>query len=220
MTEINMKAFVITLLDNPESVKAANKCIESGLRNGLAIKQFQAVTPDDEPLEILERKGIAPDKFDEKYSRNLNCISAFLSHHTLWEMCVRENETFVIFEHDAVMVDRIPPAFPNYVMNLGHPSYGKWNTPKMLGVNPLTSKRYFPGAHAYMVTPAGAQLLVENAPMYAKPTDVYLNLDTFPWLQEWYPFVAEARDSFTTIQTETGCLAKHNWKEGYEIINA
>jgi hypothetical protein len=71
-----------------------------------------------------------------------------------------------------------------------------------------------------MVTPAGAQLLVENAPMYAKPTDVYLNLDTFPWLQEWYPFVAEARDSFTTIQTETGCLAKHNWKEGYEIINA
>jgi hypothetical protein len=49
---------------------------------------------------------------------------------------------------------------------------------------------------------------------------VYLNLDTFPWLQEWYPFVAEARDTFTTIQVEEGCLAKHNWKEGYEIIDA
>ena len=215
-----MKAFVITILENKRSVESANRCIESGKRQGFKIEKFGAITPDDEPLEILERKGIAPDKFDEKYSRNLNCISAFLSHYSLWEMCSKGKETYVIFEHDAVMVDRIPPAFPNYVMNLGHPSYGKWNTPKMLGVNPLTSKRYFPGAHAYMVTPAGAQLLVENAPMYAKPTDVYLHLDTFPWLQEWYPFVAEARDSFTTIQTETGCLAKHNWKEGYEIIDA
>jgi hypothetical protein len=65
-----------------------------------------------------------------------------------------------------------------------------------------------------------ARTFVENAPMYAKPTDVYLNLDTFPWLQEYYPFVAEAQDSFTTIQVEEGCLAKHNWKEGYEIIDA
>ena len=215
-----MKAFVITILENKRSVESANRCIESGKRQGFKIEKFSAITPDDEPLEILERKGIAPSKFDEKYSRNLNCISAFLSHHTLWEMCAKDNETYIIFEHDAIMVDRPPPTTFNYVMNIGHPSYGNYNTPKQIGVNPLTSKRYFPGAHAYMVTPAGAQLLVENAPMYAKPTDVYLHLDTFPWLQEWYPFVAEARDSFTTIQTETECLAKHNWKEGYEIIDA
>lgn len=214
-----MKAFVITLVNNPQSVRVANRCIESGRKNGLSIKQFQAITPNDKPLEILEGKGISPNKFDEKYSRNLNCISAFLSHHTLWEMCVREEETFVIFEHDAVVYDRIPSVPFNYVMNIGSPSYGKYNTPSQLGVNPLTSKRYFPGAHAYMVNPAGAKLLVENAPMYAKPTDVYLNLETFPWLQEYYPFVAEAQDSFTTIQVELGCLAKHNYDEKYEIIN-
>lgn len=214
-----MKAFVITLVNNPQSVRVANRCIESGRKNGLSIKQFQAITPNDKPLEILEGRGISPNKFDEKYSRNLNCISAFLSHHTLWEMCVREEETFVIFEHDAVVYDRIPSVSFNYVMNIGSPSYGKYNTPSQLGVNPLTSKRYFPGAHAYMVNPAGAKLLVENAPMYAKPTDVYLNLETFPWLQEYYPFVAEAQDSFTTIQVELGCLAKHNYDEKYEIID-
>jgi len=46
-----------------------------------------------------------------------------------------------------------------------------------------------------------------------------MHLDTFPWLQEYYPFVARADDSFTTIQVERGCLAKHNYKDGYEIIN-
>ena len=215
-----MKAYVITIRGNINSVQSANKCIDSGKLHGLKIEKFSAITPADNPVELLKTRGISPIQFDEKYSRNENCIAAFLSHYALWEACSKGTENFVIFEHDAIMVDRIPPALPNYVMNLGHPSYGKWNTPAQLGINPLTTKRYFPGAHAYMVTPQGGRLLVENAPMYAKPTDVYLNIDTFPWLQEWYPFIAEARDTFTTIQVEAGCRAKHNWKEGYEIIDA
>ena len=215
-----MIAKVITLIQNSQSIEVAERCIASGKKHGLKIEMFRAITPSDEPLELLEREGIAPSKFDERYSRNLNCISAFLSHYTLWKECANQKETYVIFEHDAVMVDRIPSSTFPYVMNIGAPSYGRFNTPQQIGVNPLTTKKYFPGAHAYMVTPAGAKLLVENAPMYAKPTDVYLNLDTFPWLNEWYPFVAEARDSFTTIQVEDGCLAKHNWKKGYEIIDA
>ena len=215
-----MKAYVITIRGNINSVQSANKCIDSGKLHGLKIEKFSAITPADNPVELLKTRGISPIQFDEKYSRNENCIAAFLSHYALWEACSKGKENFVIFEHDAIMVDRIPPAFPNYVMNLGHPSYGKWNTPAQLGINPLTTKRSFPGAHAYMVTPEGGRLLVENAPMYAKPTDVYLNIDTFPWLQEWYPFIAEARDTFTTIQVEAGCRAKHNWNEGYEIIDA
>ena len=215
-----MKAFVIAIEDNEKSMKAANRCIDTAKTYDIDVQIFKAITPSDNPLKLLEEKGIPIDGFDEKYSRNLNCISAFLSHYALWEACSKGNENFVIFEHDAVMVAPLPFVFPNYVMNMGKPSYGKWNTPPMLGINPLTTKRYFPGAHAYMVTPAGARLLVENAPLYAKPTDVYLNLTTFPWLQECYPFVAEARDTFTTIQVEEGCKAKHNWKEGYEIIDA
>lgn len=215
-----MKAKVITLIHNSQSIEVAERCIASGKKFGHEIKMFRAITPMDEPLEMLENKGIAPNSFDEKYSRNLNCISAFLSHHTLWERCVEDNETYVIFEHDAVMTAPIPTQPFRYAMNIGEPSYGKFNIPRQLGVNPLTTKRYFPGAHAYMVTPAGAKLLIENAPMYARPTDVYLNLDTFPWLQEYYPFVAKAKDSFTTIQVEEGCVAKHNWREGYKIIDA
>jgi GR25 family glycosyltransferase involved in LPS biosynthesis len=215
-----MKAHVITITDNPNSVKVAQRCVASGKKFGLDIMLFDAITPRDEPLEMLEESGIPPNAFDERYSRNLNCISAFLSHYSIWKRCAEGNENYAIFEHDAVLTAPIPTQSFRYAMNIGAPSYGKWNTPKTLGINPLTTKKYFPGAHAYMVTPAGAKLLVENAPMYAKPTDVYLNLDTFPWLQEYYPFVAEAQDSFTTIQVEEGCRAKHNWKKGYDIIDA
>jgi len=36
-------------------------------------------------------------------------------------------------------------------------------------------------------------------------------------LQEYWPWPVEAHDSFTTIQNENGCLAKHNYGETYGI---
>ena len=71
-----------------------------------------------------------------------------------------------------------------------------------------------------MITPEGASRLVREASKHAKPTDLYLNLDTFPFLQEYYPFCAYVDDSFTTIQNEEGCIAKHNWNKDYKIIDA
>ena len=44
-----------------------------------------------------------------------------------------------------------------------------------------------------------------------------LNKNNFPWLQEYYPWVAEANDNFSTIQKTEGCLAKHLYNETYRI---
>jgi hypothetical protein len=63
-------------------------------------------------------------------------------------------------------------------------------------------------------------MLVQQARFEARPTDVFLNLNSFAFLQEFYPWPVEARDSFTTIQSEAGCRAKHNFDQNYEIINA
>ena len=57
-----------------------------------------------------------------------------------------------------------------------------------------------------------------QAQIYARPTDVFLNRDVMPWLQEYYPWPVECRDSFTTIQKTEGCLAKHNYNNDYKII--
>jgi GR25 family glycosyltransferase involved in LPS biosynthesis len=214
-----MKAYVITIMDNPDSVKAAERCIKSAAKYGLEVEKFAAVTPDKDPLWYARKKGIPVKGFEEKYSRFENCVSAFLSHFSLWEKCVKDNSNYMILEHDAYFVDSVN-IFVNYdkAMNLGKPSYGKAQRPMKLGVNPLTSKQYFPGAHAYMIKPAGAKAFIERAYIDAGPTDVFLHLGRFPWLEEYYPWPVEARDTFTTIQKTEGCLAKHNYNDQYKII--
>jgi len=214
-----MKNYVITILDNKRSVQVADRCIRTAAANGLTVEKFKAITPKDNLELLLKQEGINPMHFVEQYSRTDNCIAAFMSHYSLWKLCAAGTEEFTIFEHDAVVVAPIPEFIPyQQVISLGKPSYGKFNTPPLLGVNVLTSKQYFPGAHAYRLKPAGARALIAVAQVRAAPTDVFLHLQTFPFLEEYYPWPVEADDSFTTIQKTNGCLAKHNYNETYEII--
>lgn len=214
-----MKNYVITMSQLPQSVKAAERCIESGRNFNIIVKKWEATTPNELLPSLLFNANIKEEGFKEKYSRIDNCMAAFHSHWSLWKHCVDIQEQITIFEHDAVIVDLLPVINFNGCINLGRPSYGKFNTPSMLSTNPLTSKRYFPGAHAYRVNPSGAQRLIDQARVHARPTDVFLNIDTFPWLQEYYPWPVEARDTFTTIQKTEGCLAKHNYHgANYKIL--
>lgn len=215
-----MKSYVITIMDNEKSVQSAQRCIESGARFNIDIEMWPAITPQNtDVLKLAEMQGINVDGFKEKYSRFENCVAAFLSHFSLWGQCHVSNEEIQIFEHDAVIINQIPQFIKhNGCINLGKPSYGKYNDPILLAVNPLTSKRYFPGAHAYRINPKGAKQLLAQAKVKARPTDVFLHLDTFPWLEEYYPWPVHAMDTFTTIQKVEGCLAKHNYGKKYEII--
>ena len=216
-----MKNSVITIVNNPRSVNVAERCVKSGAKFGMDIKFFEAITPYNTDLnKMMKTEGIDFDGFKEKYSRLSNCVAAFLSHYSLWKRAVDTNDTITIFEHDAVIVDQIPDIPFNQCISFGKPSYGKFNTPIRLGVGPLVSKPYFPGAHAYRVSPKGAEQLIYQAKKAAKPTDVFLNIHTFPGLQEYYPWPVEARDNFTTIQKKEGCLAKHSYNETYRIEEA
>lgn len=213
-----MKAFVITILDNEKSNQAADRCIASAKKYGLEVVKYNAITPADDPVEIAKKKKISLKLFKEPYSRFYNCVSAFLSHHSLWEQCLNNNERYLIFEHDAVITNTINVnANTKGCVSLGKPSYGGYRNPGILGIGPLNSKNYFPGAHAYMLDPFAARFLIERARLVARPTDLFLNLDSFPFLQEMYPWPVEARDTFSTIQKPMGCLAKHNYGEEYVI---
>ena len=214
-----MKSFVITIESIEKSVQAANRCIKTGKKYGFEIEKFKATTPADNPIEIIHKLGISPQGFVEKYSRRENCIAAFLSHYYLWKKAVDTNENIIIFEHDAIITGSLPENFKfNKVITFSKPSYGKFNTPMKIGVDGLVQKQYFGGAHGYIVSPEGAKILIEKSKIEAAPTDVFLNLDLFPWLEELYPWICIASDSFTTIQKEAGCLAKHRYDETYEII--
>jgi GR25 family glycosyltransferase involved in LPS biosynthesis len=213
-----MLAYVITILNNEKSVQAAKRCIKSAAKNGLEVDMWKATTPKDFPIEKLIDKGIPTTPFDEIYSRTQNCAAAFCSHMSLWERSIEYNEPVVIFEHDAVVHDKVPTDVPfDKVMTFSKPSYGKFNTPSIIGVNPLTQKRYFGGAHGYIVKPQGAVELIEQAKTMPRPADLFLSLDFFPWLQEYYPWVCTAMDDFSTIQNMNGIQAKHRYGETYGI---
>lgn len=214
-----MTHYVITIMDNIKSYECAERCIASGKKWGNYIHKWEATTPKDDPELLFLREGLPIDgirEHDKKYSRFENCAAAFYSHYSLWKQCVHLNHPITIFEHDAVLHNSIPKNPFKYVMNIGQPSYGKYENPPLFGVNHLTSKRYLPGAHAYRVTPTGAKMLIELAKRKARTTDVFIHLDDI-YIQEYYPWVATADDSFTTIQKEAGIQAKHN---KVEIIDA
>ena len=215
---MKMKAFVITIESHKGSQQVANRCIKSGEKYGIRIEKWKATTPHDMPIDKLMTDKVNIVGLHETYSRIANCAAAFHSHYSIWKNAVETQEMHMIFEHDAVIINDIPKTIQfDKVVSLGAPSYGKYNTPSRLGVGPLVSKKYFPGAHGYIVKPDGAKLLIEQAKKIARPTDVFLNTDYFPWLEEYYPWPVEARDSFTTIQNENGCYAKHSYGETYRV---
>ena len=212
-----MRAFVI-YVPIEESEKAAQRCIRSAANFQINVELFRGVTPSDHPERIAEELNIPTANFREKYSRYENCLSAFLSHRRLWEWSAHNNEEVMIFEHDAVVTDPIPDVPYRGVLSYGHPSYGKWFTPSTLGVNKLVSKQYLPGAHAYRVKPEAANVLLETAKTHAGPTDLYIRNELFDFIEEYWPWPVVVRESFSTIQNETGCQAKHGYGEGYKLL--
>lgn len=206
-----MKAYVITIKDMPESVKMASRCIDTASRHGVEVEVWPATTAKDNPCGMAVELGFSLEGFQgNPYSRLEPCVATFLSHARLWMECLYTMQTHLILEHDAVFVSDLPDvSMVAWLCNMGKPSFGGFITPRT-GFGPLKSKRYLPGAHAYVIQPVAARCLLERARDEACPTDVFISLLRFPALEEFYPWPVECDDSFSTIQTELGCRAKHN----------
>lgn len=215
-----MKGYVGTVMQIPQSVEVANRCIESGKKFGVDVKLVPAVHKSY-ALSELEHMGIKMSTFEQSYSDVGAVIGNFITQFKIWRTIYESEQPGIVLEHDAVFVAPIP-ALEGDIINLGKPSYGRFNTKDKPGVYPMFSKDggYIPGAHGYYVTPKGARQLVETAQRIgAAPVDIYLNKTNFPDIKELYPWVIEAQDSFSTIQKELGCKAKHNYnKKTYKLL--
>ena len=221
-----MKAYVITIKDNKDSERMANRCIKTAKqKSNLEVEKFYAVTPKHNPVMLAEMFGIKTEPFlQNRYSRGENCLSCFLSHFTLWKMSGYTSEEILIFEHDAV-VERNIPLDVEYkgVLSYGAPSYGSFKVPSSDGVHKLMSKQYLPGAHAYMVKPWAAKELVAVAGHDPEPTDVYIKNERFDFIQEYFPWPVVVKDEFSTVQNNVGVQAKHSFKanpSAFRLIDA
>lgn len=209
-------------MDNYLSQQAADKCILSAKKHNVEVEKWAAITPRNPDFKtmVVENK-LRTENFTSGHSRSENALACFLSHMSIWKESAEKNETIMILEHDAVFVNTVP-SISNFtkVVTLGEPSYGKYNTPTKLGLQSLVQREYFKGAHAYVVTPIGSKELLQMVSDYSRPTDVYLNIQYFPWLEEYYPWPVRVDDHFSTIQNQQGCIAKHNYNRGIELIEA
>ena len=228
-----MKGYVVTILQMPESVKIAERCVESGKQYNVDVEIFPAVFKDV-ALDELEKEGLkiattdsegkTLPSYKKKESNRGAVIGNFVSQYRIWQKILNSKEPGIVLEHDAVFIGPVPNLDgEGDIINIGKPSYGGFKKMKKDGVYPMFSKPggYIPGAHGYYVTPTGAEQLIAKAKeLGASPCDLYLNNKIFPDIKEIWPQVVEARDEFTTIQYELGCGAKHNYvnNKNYRII--
>ena len=126
-----MKAFIITMSDNAESLRLTKVCKESILTTDsvLDVQHFEAIQPPQlykHNVEIFDGDFVTW-KFPEKQTENhldfatglflkayqtediKRVMACALSHMKLWKWAVDNNETIVVLEHDAFFQRKFDP---------------------------------------------------------------------------------------------------------------
>ena len=212
-----MKCFVITV-DHPKSHEIADRCIESCAKQGLHVEKFNAITPKDNPREIITKiTGNTKMNFDmEPFPERV--AACFASQLTLWDRCSKDTEPYLILEHAAVL--ELP--FPHDIefdkcITLGRPSWGTFlDSPQTLskkysnGVNKLKT-HCFIGNHAVLMKPEGAKEIIELAGhKLIEPADTFLCQFYFNFLEEYFPWPFVVRETFSMIQGDAKGDGKAN----------
>lgn len=196
-----MKTFVITIPTNKDSVKSTQQVIQSAKDVGYdePIRLWNATLPH-------EWKKILPyENTFHNYARPDNVGACFASHYLLWKECIKLNEPILILEHDAIFKTNIPDIDFKMCVNFGRPSYIRpdhmiYVEPKD-GLQPLHQLNFL-GHHSYAIKPDAAKLFCEDVkriPLSAN--DVWVNTNSYPWLEEYRPYPIHADTDFSTIQT-------------------
>lgn len=197
-----MKTFVITIPTNEDSVKSTQQVVQSAKDVGYdePIRLWNATLPH-------EWKKILPyENYFHNYARPDNVGACFASHYLLWKKCVELNEPILILEHDAIFKENLPDIDFKLCVTFGRPSYIRpdhmiYVEPKD-GLQPLHQLNFL-GHHAYAIKPDAAKLFCEDVkriPLFAN--DVWVNTNSYPWLEEYRPYPIWADTDFSTIQTE------------------
>lgn len=175
-----MKTKLIRLKNNELSERIAKDCIEQAAKFGISVEVFDAINGLDQ-VEHLEKLNVRPlGKFKKGRPGVVGC---FLSHYYLWLDCVKNNEPYLILEHDGYFIKPLPEnildLFDDIIkLDTGNPyksSYEQWlkdhdtDTPIVWvaedreggGGNHETAAGWNTrGAYAYIIKPAAAEKLI------------------------------------------------------------
>jgi GR25 family glycosyltransferase involved in LPS biosynthesis len=192
-----MKAYAIVIKNNQVSNKGYNELVKSSERvgNHFVIEKFEAVTPETVDAIIQkfsvewtwphtgsvrdEKTGILKNGYGGRDPKRRKACG--MSHYLLWKQCAEDNEPMLIFEHDAIFIEkldveylleskyqiiglnspfdatRLPSKFDNIVKQSKEEIL---ETPK---IDKCEIAQGIAGNSAYMIKPAGAQKLLDLA---------------------------------------------------------
>jgi hypothetical protein len=205
--------YVISIQDNEVSQKLTQQCLASceevGQPNVQVFPAFDAtdskvkVQKHDLGLPIGELGSIKVPQFLQgqaflNFLRLKRCnllmtqIACFLSHYSLWCMCLDKDKPIVILEHDAVMVKPyLRHHYINNIVYLGGCEQKEGSLRSNDTIPPHASDqqgldRFICRAHAYAIDPIMAKNLVSYAINHGIITtaDAMMRYDMFGIVQE------------------------------------
>ena len=191
-----MKCFIIHNPDDELSIRLMNDSIASCQSFGIDPIPF-AGTFRDAIIRKLEHYNLVPSI--HKPEPRIGESGCFISHYELWLQCVKDNQSYMILEHDVTMKLPLSENILNQFTGILHldpcgalqkdqASYidcSKKSGPVTVNKLPTRSgemswksaKQYHvPGAYAYVIKPTAAEQLVKHARSSGYlPVDVHIN---------------------------------------------
>ena len=170
-----MIAYIIRLKNNELSERLAADVYKAALDFNFQPEYFDAINKDNVlPFFDINRLKIGKDK---KLKSSLGTMGCFASHYSLWHKTVTNNATSIILEHDGVIIRDFKDIVEQVhdVCHLDpHDPYSTTYFDDVqrdgkLIVQPYrraedkkkqSTGGYFRGAYGYILTPVGAQKLI------------------------------------------------------------
>ena len=164
------RKFIVTLVDMPVSMQAAQRCIESAVRHGEA-RNLEIVPAVDKlhSETFFKENNLSWNSGYCSVTDTFAGMGCFASHYKLWCHCVEIGEPIVVLEHDAEFVAPIPVLRFKGIILLAE-SHKSWYPL----LSSKTPESYYPderlyGTHAYAITPDAAQKLITQAHRHILP---------------------------------------------------
>ena len=183
-----MKAQIVHLTKNTQSVGQAQQALKSFQDNGWDVELVEGITPQTlesrgRVTKLLEGGRLTHFK-DPRLTIKKSCVN---NHILFWEKVVKSNETMAFIEHDSIAIDS-PQNWVfddllimnmQYVFNFGAlrgKGLNRKFNPDQLGVSelpedyplkckvpnsPFKGSNLIPGTAAYAITPQGAEKMLE-----------------------------------------------------------
>jgi glycosyl transferase family 25 len=217
-----IKSFIIHLSKIPSSLESALQLQQDLKSINIDAELFEG-TYGNEAEELIKKenrvvhnisfKGVEIDERGIAKAMRPGVIGCFYSHYRLWQKCAELNETICIFEDDVKIVrPLIPVQFDDILITvLGARKNRKYKQYLDTPTGTPAAEEYFnssmPGTPGYMITPQGANKLLQHYKDTFLPSDNAINT-TVVKIQIHNCLIGEAN-----LEKKSLTKASNFWKE-------